>query len=419
MRSLFILFILGISCLAAQADGLIRDGMGAIAAGRGGTNIAWADNGTVLHDNVAGLINLPSCSLIECGGDFLFTDVDYREPGGVSDFRQGMVPMGHFSLSKRINEDVAVGLGVFSPGGFATKSAMPGPFPFPGERTYKSFGALVRVLPGISLRMTERWSLGFTTGVAANHMEVEGPYTIQSGAAAGVPTLLDYQGTGAAFSWSVGMQYKLSPRTTVGVNYQSENRFDLDGSARTEAAIPGVGILPSTFDSETRVVWPQAVGAGVSHQFSNRTIGGLDLIYHNWQDAFDQFRLRLTNASDPILATFGPLTDRVPLQWRDTLSVRLGLEHTLANCDRFRCGYVYHRNPIPASTLNTYFPPTVEHTISLGYGTCYRGMSVDVGYQYMFGSDVNIGDSALLGDDFSNGVLDSEAHFFYVSFGKR
>ena len=99
--------------------------------------------------------------------------------------------------------------------------------------------------------------------------------------------------------------------------------------------------------------------------------------------------------------------------------MRLGLEHTLANCDRVRVGYVYHRNPIPAATLTTYIAPTVEHTISVGYGTKYRGLNVDAGYQYMFGGDVNIGDSVLLGDDFSSSTLDASAHFFYVSFGRN
>ena len=289
-------------CSLLRADGLIRDGMGAISAGRGGTNLGFADNGTVLHDNVAGLVNMQSCSLIECGGDLLFTNIDYAEAGGVSDYRQDAVPMGHLSVAKRLNEDVAVGLGIFTPGGFATKSVMPGPFPFAGERTYKSFGALARILPGVSLRMTERWSLGFTAGVAANHMEVEGPYTLQSGAVAGTPTLLDIQGTGAAFSWSIGMQYRLSDRTTLGVNYQSENRFELDGSAKTELPIPGIGFVQSAFDATTRVVWPQAIAAGLRHELSPRTVGAVDLVFHNWQRAFDQFEIQLTDATNPIVA---------------------------------------------------------------------------------------------------------------------
>lgn len=419
MRILTVVLLLAFFGNVVRADGLIRDGMGAISAARGGTNLAWADNGTILHDNAAGLINMDANSHVEVGIDFLFTDVDYQEAGGMGDYRRDVVPQGHLSFSKKVHEDVAVGLGIFTPGGFATKTLMPGPLPFAGERNYQSFGALLRILPGVSLRMTDRLSLGFTTGVAANHMEVEGPYTLQSGVVAGTPTILDFQGTGAAFSWSVGMQYQLTPCTTLGFNYQSENRFDLDGTARTDLFVPGVGFLESSFDASTRVVWPQSVGAGVRHQMSQQSVASVDLIYHNWQRSFDQFRMLLSDATNPIVATFGDLDERVPLRWRDTLSVRLGYERTLRNCDRFRAGYVYHRNPIPSSTLTTYIAPIVEHTISFGYGTCYRGLQVDVGYQYMFGDEVAIGDSALVGDDFSNSTLDAEAHFLYVSFGRK
>ena len=417
MRTLLTLGLLALACSSSWADGLIRDGMGAIAAGRGGTNIAWSDNGTILHDNVAGLIQMKSCSYLECGGDILFTDIDYQEPGGVSDYRQDLVPMGHLSLSKRINEDVAVGLGVFTPGGFATKSVMPGPIPFAGSRTYKSFGALIRILPGISLRMTDRWSLGFTTGVAANHMELEGPYTLQSGVVAGTPTLMDMQGTGAAFSWSIGSQYQLSPRTTIGFNYQSENRFELDGTARADLFVPGLGFVQSAFDATTDVVWPQAVGAGIRHELSTRTTASLDLIYHNWQRAFDELGVRLTNATHPVVATFGDLDERMPHRWRDTLSVRIGFEHQLANCDRFRWGYVYHRNPIPVATLTTYVAPALEHTLSIGYGSQYRERRIDFGYQLMLGDRESIGDSSLVGDDFSGGRLKTTAHFLYFSIG--
>ena len=36
----------------AFANGLIRDGVGAVSTGRGGTNIAHSDNGAILLDNV-------------------------------------------------------------------------------------------------------------------------------------------------------------------------------------------------------------------------------------------------------------------------------------------------------------------------------------------------------------------------------
>jgi hypothetical protein len=52
-------FTLSVLCVAAMlmtggiasADGLMRDGLGAVSGGRGGTNIGHFDNGAILHDS--------------------------------------------------------------------------------------------------------------------------------------------------------------------------------------------------------------------------------------------------------------------------------------------------------------------------------------------------------------------------------
>ncbi len=405
-------FILASS--VAFANGLILEGISTRSVGRGGTNLGWADNGGVIHDNAGGLINMRNRSFLEVSAELLFSDVDYRDPGGVSDYRQDVVPLGNFAVGKKVNEDVAVGLGVFTSGGFAGRSVIPGPVPFTGDRTYKSFGALIRVLPAVSLRLTDRWSVGATTGVAASHIEFEGPNTIQTGFLAGTPVLLDVQGTGAAFTWSIGSQYKVSSKTTLGVSYQSENRFDLDG--KTTTIIPGIG--ESVFDSTMSLVWPESVGLGVRHAINQRQVASLDLIYYNWQRSFDALGLEMRNASNPIVATFGTINDTLPLKWRDSLSVRTGFEQTLANQDKLRFGYVYHRNPIPASTQTVYVATPLEHTFSVGYGTRFRGWNLDLAYVYTTGDTVDIGTSEIIGGDFNDGFLKTDAHFLYLSFGR-
>lgn len=411
MRRALVALVFASSCVQVFADGLVRDGLGARVAGRGGTNLAWADSGTILHDNPAGAVNLEGCSLVECGYDLLWAHVDYSDPGTDADWRQGLVPLGNMSLLKKLDDNVTVGFGVFSTGGFATRYKMDGPPSFPGERTYKSFGALVRLLPGVSLKMTDRWSVGATLGVGASHIELEGPYTLQSGPLRGTPMIMDTQATGAALSWSLGSQYQLTPQTTIGVAYQSETRSHISG--KSSAIIPNVG--ESTYDLDMDIVWPRSIGLGVRHEFCECRIGSVDLIYYNWQKAFDEIGLFMTNPTNPVFAGFGPIEEQKPLHWRDTLSVRVGYEHVLANSNRLRYGYVYHRNPIPSSTLTPYIAPTIEHTVSIGYGTKISNWEVDFGYQFMFGDNVSV-NTEWIGGDFDNSNVDSRAHFFYMSF---
>lgn len=415
MRTILTAMLVVVFASYALADGLIRDGLGARSAGRGGTNIAWSDTGTVLHDNPAGVINMRGCSLLECDLEALIADCDYADPDGIASFDGDPVPLGNLSILKKVSPDVAYGLGVYSTGGFASDWQMQGPAPFSGDRTYKSFGALGRILPGISVRLTDSLSMGGTLGVAVSHIEVEGPYTLQSLPLQGTPTLLDLQGTGAALTWSLGFQYKLSCRTTLGATYQSESRFHLDGS--TTAEVPVLG--QSAFDLDLDIVWPRSVGLGIRHEFCAHRIGAIDLIYYNWSKAFDEAGMFLRNATNPAFVPFGTIEEQFPLQWRDTLSVRVGSEHVLRNSNRVRFGYAYHRNAIPNSTLTPYISPIMEHTLSVGYGTRISGWEVDYGYQFMTGGSQSIGASGLVGGDFDNSTTRAHAHFLFISFLRR
>src|SRR5215510_12492802 len=62
-----------------RADGVVRDSFGPISSGRGGTNLAYSDNLSLINDNPAGLVRIPGLRL-EAGLDLLHTDITYSDP---------------------------------------------------------------------------------------------------------------------------------------------------------------------------------------------------------------------------------------------------------------------------------------------------------------------------------------------------
>ncbi len=74
---------LALSCCVwavfARGDGLIRDGIGPISTGRGGTNQAFADNSVVILDNPAAMVNVNGGGLAELGADTVITSVKYTD----------------------------------------------------------------------------------------------------------------------------------------------------------------------------------------------------------------------------------------------------------------------------------------------------------------------------------------------------
>ncbi|MDV6033011.1 MAG: hypothetical protein F9B45_23580 [Phycisphaera sp. RhM] len=404
-----------VMCSVVLADGTIRDGVSARSIGRGGTNIAMSDNAHVMLDNPAGLVRNEADCLLEFGGHLLLTDLEYDDADNsrVGDI-DNPFPIGEFAIAKKLDETISIGFGAFSHAGFAAEYMMNGPAPFSGPQHYKSIGALARLLPTLSLKLTERLSVGTTLGAAINHIELEGPYTLQGpNSFAGTPTRMDLQGTGAGLSWSIGMQYELNDRTTVGVNYQHETTMELDGTTVVE--IPGLGA--SRYDSMLDVKWPRSLGVGVSHRTDRRRTFSADAIWYDWSSAYDHFDLSLKDPLNPVYQFVAPtLLESFPLNWRDTVSLRFGIEQQLRDDRVIRVGYAYHRNPIPDATVTPYIQTILEHALSFGYGCTWRGIAVDAAYQWSFGPTQSVDTSDFMGGDFDNGWHSVNAHQFSLSF---
>lgn len=388
---------------AALADGLFFDGLSARTIGRGGTNLAHSDNGSILHDNAAGMVNIDGDLMFEAGATMLFTDFQYSDPQNSDVSISQLYAMPEFSIIKKTDDGIwAYGIGVFAPAGFGSRFYLEGPASLPGTQLYKSFGTLGRVLPALSCKVTDRLSVGATLGVAVMVADLEGPYILQS-SLPGVPTLIDLDAGGAALSWSTGLSYQLTDATTLGLNYQSENRFKAHGTTHVE--VPGLG--ESDYDTRMLITWPQSVGAGIRHELCPHRILSLDLVWYDWSSAFDEIGLRLSSPSNPF---FPALNEQMPLRWRDSLSTRIGYEMRLQNDQTLRFGYVHHRSPIPAGTITPYIPAALENAFSAGYGRRVFGWNADIAYMFSFGPKVNTTNSDLVGGDFDNSTNLDRTH---------
>jgi long-chain fatty acid transport protein len=396
----------------AWADGVMLEGVSPRALSRGGTNLGHADNGGIIHDNPGALVNIDGCGLFEIGADALICDFGYSDPFNVDARSSGFTPLPQVSLIRRSEDGIwAYGLGFFTPAGFSEGYDVNGPVPLVGPRRYESFGALMKVLPALSCRLTDRLSIGATCGLGISHAELEGPYFLQGPSLPGVPTLMDARGTGVAPVYSFGAQYLLSDTTTLGLTYISASSFQLEGN--TDVFIPGFGTF--TYDSILKVMWPESVAGGVRHELSPYSRVSCDLVWYHWSEAFDEFSMTLTNPLNPIPV----VQENLPLNWRDTLSVKLGYEYDLEIGGTVRAGYVYHRNPIPDATLTPWIQATLEHAVSLGYGFQVGGWEIDTGYMYCWGADRTVTTSGLIGGAFNNSTHEAQVHALLLGAIKR
>jgi long-subunit fatty acid transport protein len=120
----------------------------------------------------------------------------------------------------------------------------------------------------------------------------------------------------------------------------------------------------------------------------------------------------------PILGSVGetlPVKQTFGLDWRNSISLRLGFETDFTDVDTFRCGYAYHPSSSPDASLNPYLDGVLEHAFSLGYSRKVQKVIVNAAYQYNFGPARHIGDSSFVGPLFDNSDFNAQAHFAMLS----
>lgn len=415
-RILGLLLLVGgmLTTTTVHGDGLIRDGLGPISTGRGGTNQAFADNATIILDNPGSLVNVAGNGLAEVGADTVITQVQYGNPinGVVSHVRPLPMPVLGY-IKKSENGCWAFGIGAFVPAGFgAAYGQMISPVMGPTE--YRSIGGMGKILPALSYKATDRLSVGISVGLAFSDIQIFGPYVIQDAPLTGVPAVLNMSGFGVAPTGSIGLQYQVNDRTMIGASYTEEVNMTLRGGANASL----FGVIPSHFDSKIHMKWPRSVAFGIKHDLCDHRRVSADVIWYDWSGSFDQIGIQFSNPTNPVVSQLVPLpvSDTLPLNWMNSVSMRLGYEWMPNDLDTWRCGYVYHGSPVPDSTLNPYLDGILVHAFSLGYSRKFERVIFNSGYQYSFGPTRNVGTSDVIGGDFNNTDMRAQAHFAMFSF---
>lgn len=417
------LFLTWLLASAAYADGLIRDGIGAISTGRGGTNIAHSDNSAVILDNPAGIVNFEGRGYAEVGIDTVITDLHYTDPQNNTYNSTQPLPIPEFA-AYWTSEDKrwGAGIGFFAPAGFSASYMMVPNTPVygPGDQRYRSLGAYAKILPGIAFHITDELSIGAALGLGVTRIELDGPFNLQTGPLAGVPARFDMTTTGAALIWNIGLQYKFSEQTTIGIAYNSDASFAAKGNLdATVYGLAPVG-LPSTFNARLAITWPASLGMGIKHVIAEQHRFSADVIWYNWSGAFDDLGLTLSAPTNPLFAPVvgKGLHDTVALNWADSVSVRLGYEFFSTPVDTWRLGYVYHPSPVPSNTLIPYIDGVLEHAVSLGYSRRWNNWLFNMAYQYSFSPTRDVKESIIVGQDFANSTFQAQAHWISLSISK-
>lgn len=213
-------------------------------------------------------------------------------------------------------------------------------------------------------------------------------------------------------SWGgkIGLAYKVNDKLSFGLNYTLPTKLDykngkatMDMSKQFEDAMgraivgfyqnpgtqgaslqtamnavggnfAGMGIdlskgVAAAYDLGVAMKLPMTVGYGMSYKASPKFRLALDMEWVNWAKAFDKMEINLSNGTSAnVNKMIGSpaFTMDFPLNWKNTVIVKVGGEYALSKPFTLRLGYAYGSNPVPETTVFPIFPAIVVNHLTFG-----------------------------------------------------
>ncbi len=403
-RGMVAMLTLAIGVSTVFANGFRNPPESASALGQVGSRMTLVEDPSALSFNPANLstIEEPSVmgSLLYARGRTEFDAPDgrsgkTRSPGNVLPNLHAAWPLAEY--------DVVAGVGVTTPFGQSTKWKKDGPFQYVGPHHAEM--TLVNFSPAVALRVRDDVSVGVTANIYWSELELRQmvPWSMFA------PMLPDgearLKGDGFGFGGSAGITWNMTDRQRVALVYKAPFDIDYEGSTRLGNVPPGAAAPRSDFDS--KIKFPTIVAFGYGLQVTDRIRVGLDVEWIEFS-RFENLPLDL-GVNNPL----GLTPESIPQDWKDTWTVGLGADWTLASPWTVRCGYIFMESPIPSRTVSPSLPDTDRHVLAFGV-TWERGANgVDFAYAYTIFDDLKVGDNQ---NPAYNGEYDMSSHLFQLSY---
>jgi long-chain fatty acid transport protein len=242
-------------------------------------------------------------------------------------------------LSEIFGFETVVGLGMVTTAGAAADFRH-----VPQSNGTNTSILLLNAPASLGVQLTDRLSFGATTSLGIAYFD--GPFV---GIGGMTP---DY-----ALRGSIGTNYLLTDKTSIGGFYQTKQQFTFDNAI-------SLNVLNFNPNLDVNMDMPENIGLGVANSslFDGRLLLAMDLVYKFWDDA----------------QTYGPVYD-------NQMVVQLGTQWTQGRY-RYRAGYVWAENPLdpnPGLNLGGIIQPgglpVVYYSQALLAVTCQNRMSLGLG----------------------------------------
>jgi long-chain fatty acid transport protein len=426
IASLLSVVLISIPASPSLAAGFGLDFEGAREVGTATAGGASAADASTIFYNPAGMVYLQQNEVL-AGGQLLLLHDQFHDAG--STILGGAVPtpgtngsdaipttfVPWLFASYRINPDLSIGMGLFSPFGLRTDYG-----PFWKGRYQNEVTAITAVdlNPSIAYRPLPWLSIGggldiqYVNVRLTNAVDLGSACTAELGAAfcaagfrlqpGGSDVGADFSGGSFGVGFNLGLLVEPAPGTRIGLAYRSgfdqhfsriQEAFSTTANERIFLAAGGTPLALTGSDATADLRLPGRISLALKQTLTDR----LDLLLDATLTLWSALQSTTITASDTVTG----VTTVIPLNYHNAWRIAGGLEYRLTERWNLRSGVGYDQTPIPAWALQASLPD--RDRMYLGVGASFKAsesFSVDVGYTHVFyvGGNVPINRTSSTGD---------------------
>lgn len=387
-------------------------GMGTGFAGRSSS----ADNASTVYGNPAGMARLDG-QQVTGGVAAIDASTNIKDVSGRSSgSNKGdmvpftAVPFGFYT--NKLNEQWAVGFGVYAPFGLVTdyESGFQG----------KAFGSksevkVITFQPTVSYAFNDRVSIGF--GPTINRIAGTLESDINLPIAGTGSNNVKIKGDDTALGFNAGLLVQATDTTRVGLTYHSKVKYKLEGHTEVTkgANVPASLLNNGRYDASLKIDTPESWDLSVTQDLSDAWKLYAGATWTRWSRLKD---ITVNNEGVSAAAGSGALAPQIvgtikeDQNWHDTWAYALGTSYRVTKQVVLRTGLTFDQSPTNNTDRSPRIPTGDRTIFSLGLGyDVMPNMTVDLAYSYLKEEPVKVARANALGQSY-NAKYENSANGF-------
>ena len=270
-----------------------------------------------------------------------------------------MVPHAYYTKQMESNENVWLGVGMFTRFGLGTHY----------DDNWQGRGSLqyvdvasVSMNPNIAFKFNDHFSLAVGAEVLKGSFDLQRAIPFL-----GADNLISFHTKGYGFGANLGLHYQFDDQWAAGFTYRSPMHLSTTGSGQNN--FPGRQVSSNNGQHITATL-PSSCTAAVSFKPTEKWVLEFDTLFTRWE------------VTDKIEYS-GTIDSVTPLHYKNTWRFQLGAEYWMLESLALRFGYAYDQTPTRAGDASFMLPANDRQLFSTGLGYKTGNFTADWSFMYV------------------------------------